>query len=186
MSISKDKFEATIRKYIKREGIEDLIKHLANSDFYTAPASRFYHSSHKGGLMEHSYNVFTELWKEVKNLDYDYDIETVAIVGLFHDLCKIGYYGTEMRNTKENGKWVKKPYYTIEDSLPFGHGEKSVFMIREFIKLNMEEIMAIRWHMCGFEPKEQYNVMSKAMSEFPLIILTHSADLKATYILEGR
>jgi len=182
--VSKIKFEETIRLYIKRDGIENLIEYLGKSDFYTAPASRMYHSDYKGGLCDHSYTVFRELQNECNS---DFTDETIAIVGLFHDICKVGYYGTEMRNTKnDKGQWVKKPYYTIDDKLPLGHGEKSIIMLLSFIKLTVEEMMAIRWHMGGYEPKENWGASSRAYSEFPLAVLVHCADMKATYIEETR
>lgn len=184
--ITREKFEKVARKYIHRKGIDDLLRAIADTDFYIAPASRMYHESYEGGLAYHSYNTFMELAKEVKKLDYisshDITMESVAICGLFHDLCKIGYYSVEMRNTKEDGKWIKVPYYTINDTLPLGHGEKSIIQLLQYIELTMDEMMAIRWHMGGYEPKENYNAMSTAYQEYPLAVLLHVADLKATYI----
>lgn len=171
-------------KETNREGINDLIEFLDRTDFYTAPASTKFHLAHEGGLLEHSLNVYKAL-KELTNGEWPED--TLKIVGLLHDICKINQYKVEMRNKKnEAGEWVKEPYYTTDDLMPLGHGEKSAMIISEFIKLSKEEMYSIRWHMGGYEPKENYNYISKAYEKYPLAVYTHMADLKATYIMENR
>lgn len=176
------KFEAVARQFIKREGIESLLSALARSDFYTAPASTRFHDSVKGGLVFHSMKVFNTLESDLDNNTEGITPESVAIVSLFHDLCKLGFYTEEMRNTKVDGKWVQVPYYTVDDKLPLGHGEKSVMMVLQHMKLTTQEMMAIRWHMGGYEPKENYNALGKAYEEFPLAVYLHLADMKATYL----
>jgi hypothetical protein len=110
-------------------------------------------------------------------------MESMILVALLHDVCKIGFYKVSSRNVKnEKGLWESVPYYSIDDSLPLGHGEKSVIMLLQDIKLTVEEMMAIRWHMAGYEPKENYNALSKAFSEFPLALELHIADMRATYL----
>ena len=69
----------------------------------------------------------------------------------------------------------------MDDTIPYGHGEKSVMMISEFIKLTSEEKYAIRWHMGFTEPKELYGAISNAYKKYPLALLMHEADLEATY-----
>jgi hypothetical protein len=180
----KERFKTICLDNIKRNGITNLLEMLDKTDFYTAPASRMYHGNYEGGLVDHCLNVYQILKEDTSSI---YSQETIAIVALFHDLCKVGYYGTEMRNTKDaKGQWVKVPYYTIDDKLPFGHGEKSVYMISEFLKLTVEEAMAIRWHMGGFEPTQAYSSISKAYQEFPLAVFIHTADLKATYLMDEK
>lgn len=177
----KERFEKIARTFIKREGIEKLLAKLEKTDFYTAPASTKYHDAEEFGLVKHSIRVFSELDCDVDGQGFNK--ESIAIVALFHDLCKLGYYTTEMRNKKdEKGKWIQVPFYTVDDKFPMGHGEKSVIMLLQYMTLTTEEMMAIRWHMSGFEPKENYQYLSKAYSEFPLAVYLHVADLKATYI----
>ena len=130
----KQEFLDLYDKYIKRDGADELKKYLMKSDFFTAPASSKYHCNHEGGLCEHSVNTFYRLLKNVQNeygKDWEkvYSYETIAICGLLHDLCKIDFYKLDYRNVKENGEWVKKPWYTREELLPYGHGEKSVYII---------------------------------------------------------
>ena len=177
----KKRFETIARTFIKRKGIDELLAKLEKSDFYTAPASTRYHDSEEQGLVKHSLRVFSQLDSDVEGKGFNK--ESVAIVALFHDLCKLGYYKIEMRNAKDDrGQWIKVPYYTVDDKFPMGHGEKSIIMLLQYITLTTEEMMAIRWHMGGFEPKENYGTLSMAYTEFPLALYLHIADMKATYL----
>ena len=167
-------------KQTNREGMENLIEFLKNkTDFFEAPASTRFHGSFKGGLLEHSMKVY-EILKQKAG-----DSESVRIIALLHDICKTNFYKVDYRNAKnEQGVWEKVPYYTIEDTIPYGHGEKSVMMISEFIKLTPEEIYAIRWHMGFTEPKELYTTIGQAYKKYPIALLTHEADLEATYFYD--
>lgn len=174
----------------KRDGIENLLAFIRKSDFYTAPASTKYHSCHEGGLLEHSMNVYkclkakrsNEIWKEhLENIPE----ESLILTSLLHDLCKTYFYVVDYRNKKnEDGVWERVPYYTIDDKIPYGHAEKSVMMIEEYIRLKPYERYAIRFHMGWSEPKELYNALGKAFSKYPLAIAVHEADQEATYLLE--
>ena len=170
-------------KVVKREGMDKLIDFLDRTDFYTAPASTRFHNAFEGGLAQHSLNVYKAL-KELTNGKWS--DETLIIVGILHDLCKINLYKVEIKKKKnqETGAWYQEPYYTSDDSMPLGHGEKSVMLISEFIKLTKEELYAIRWHMGGYEPKENYGYISKAYEKYELAVYAHMADIKATYIDE--
>jgi len=176
----KQEFKKIVRNNIKREGINELMTSLEKSDFYTAPASTRYHDSEEGGLVKHSVEVFDWLMKDYGD---KYDHETIALVSLFHDICKIGYYKVEMRNAKDDkGKWVQVPYYTVDDKLPINHACKSVIMLQQVIKLNNDEILAIASHMGLSEPKENYSTISKAFTECHLALHLHLSDMKSTYI----
>lgn len=168
-------------KITNRSGIDKLIEYLEESDFFTAPASTKYHLSKEGGLLEHSLNVYDELINEYGVSD---NIGSLIIVALLHDVCKANYYTLSEKNVKQDGKWVKESYYSVSDQLPIGHGEKSVMLIQKFIELTEEEIVAIRWHMGAFEPKENYALLNQAFNKYPLALYLHIADLKATYIKE--
>lgn len=181
MSVLQDRFEALAREFIKRDGLEEMLALLRKTDFYTAPASTRYHHSEPEGLVKHTLEVFDHLITDLKWEDFNK--ESVAIVALFHDICKIGFYKIEMRNTKnENGKWIKVPFYTVDDKFPYGHGEKSVYMIRDVMSITEEESMAIRWHMGLGEPKENYMYVQKAFAMFPLALHLHIADMKSSFI----
>lgn len=177
---------------IDRDGADKLLDWLEKSDFFTAPASTRRHSAYRGGLCQHSINVYKRLVK-ICEMEYGKDWqskvnpESVAIIGLLHDVCKVDTYVEDFKNVKdEDGVWRKKPYYRIEDSLPYGHGEKSVYIISAFIKLTREEALAINWHMGEFDIRVQNGsyLMSEVFYKYPLCFLTHLADLTATYLDE--
>ena len=179
----KERFLELLRE-TNRDGIEDLIKFLENSDFFKAPASTKFHGNYESGLLEHSLKVYDILENKVKNFDIELTMNTntLKIVALLHDICKTNFYKIDYRNAKnEQGIWEKVPYYTIDDTIPYGHGEKSVMMITEYIKLTPEEKYAIRWHMGFTEPKELYQSLGQAMKKYPLILLLNEADMEATY-----
>lgn len=168
-----------------RDGIEELIRYLQEeTDFFTAPASTKYHGAFESGLLMHSINVCAEL-----NLDPNskvYPTETLIIVALLHDICKANCYRTEKRNVKENGGWVEKQIYVFEDELPLGHGEKSLYLASKFIKLSDEEAAAIRWHMGAFDNafRGGDRGLNAAYEKYPLAVLLHMADMRATYLVE--
>lgn len=169
---------------INREGMGDLIKFLEGSDFFKAPASTKFHGDFEGGLVEHSLKVYDILCKKMENLEIELNVseDTLKIVALLHDLCKANFYKVDYRNVKNAaGVWEKVPYYTVDDTIPYGHGEKSVMMLTEYIKLTPEEKYTIRWHMGFSEPKELYNTLGQAMHKYPLILLLHEADMEATH-----
>ena len=190
---SKEDFLKIFDSQIKRDGADKLRDYLINSDFFTAPASTKYHCAFEGGLCDHSVNVYYRLLNNVKN-EYGENWqqvisnETIAICSLLHDLCKIDFYKIDYRNVKENGEWVRKPVYIKDEVLPYGHGEKSVYIIHSFIKTTREEALAINWHMGGFDSRVKGGdgSISEAFSKYPLIVLLHVSDLQATYIDENR
>lgn len=182
----KEEFIKLLRS-TNREGIEEVIQFLDKSDFYKAPASTRFHGSHEGGLLEHSMKVYEILKSNVQNavVDLNASDDTLIIIALLHDICKVNYYKTDYRNAKnERGEWEKVPYYTVEDTIPYGHGEKSVMMITEYMKLTVEEKYCIRWHMGFTEPKEAYGTLGQAYKKYPLALFLHEADLEATYLFD--
>lgn len=188
----KAEFTEIFKANIKREGAERLLDYLTNRcDFFTAPASTRFHSAYEGGLAQHSLNVYYCLKdylerERVKNTyKLNFSEETVAIVALLHDICKTDVYVKDFRNVKnEQGQWEKVPTYRYEDKLPYGHGEKSVYMISGFMRLTRDEAMAIRWHM-GFSGGEDSGLVGKALESYPLAFAMSTADMEATYFLEG-
>ena len=182
----KEEFLMLLRS-VNREGMDELINFIDKSDFFKAPASTRFHGSYEGGLLEHSLNVYKLLCEKVKNCPVEINVsqDSLIIIGLLHDICKANFYKVDYRNAKNSlGVWEKVPYYTIDDTIPYGHGEKSVMMISEYIKLTVEEKYCIRWHMGFTEPKELYNTLGQAYKKYPLALLTHEADLETTYFYD--
>ena len=179
----KEKFLELLKK-VNREGINEIIEFIQKTDFFKAPASTRFHGDHEGGLVEHSIKVYEILKHKVEtNIEpIKVSEESLIIIALLHDLCKANFYKVDYRNAKNAlGVWEKVPYYTVDDTIPYGHGEKSVMMITEYMKLTPEEKYCIRWHMGFTEPKEQYTTLGLAYKKYPLALLTHEADLEATY-----
>ena len=188
MSKNKDRFIETYQQHITRDGSTELLDWLdKRTDFFSAPASTRFHGAYNEGLVIHSLNVFDLLFKR-NEIEKDENPESVAIVSLLHDVCKAEFYKETTRNVKNEltGQWEKVPYYSIEDKFPFGHGEKSVYLVERFMRLKPTEAIAIRWHMGGFDDNSRvggYNV-ANAFGKYPLAVKLHLCDLEATYLLE--
>ncbi|MBP3360427.1 MAG: hydrolase [Clostridia bacterium] len=190
----KSRFIEIYSSNIKRAGADKLLEYLESpaSDFFTAPASARFHGAYAGGLAEHSINVYECLsdYMERDRVKNTYRLtasaESIAIAALLHDLCKINCYKPGFRNTKdETGKWIKVPTFEYDDKLPYGHGEKSVYIITGFMRLSREEAFAIRYHM-GFSGTEDPRNVGNAFEMFPLAFALATADMEATYFLEGK
>ena len=209
----KETFLEIYTERIKRPGADKLLEWLKSSDFFDAPASTRFHLCRPGGLVEHSVHVYERLRELrsnelARNSDgpvilTDEEEETIAICGLLHDLCRVNLYKQEPKNqktydaekVKSAQKWQVKHDdlgdfiwetvmgYTHDDRLPYGHGEKSVYIISGFMKLSREEAMAIRWHMGPWQDGEKQDA-GNAFSMFPLAAMTHMADMQATYFDE--
>ena len=183
----KEDFINIYNENIQRPGAQELLKWLNTTDFFTAPASTKFHCACEGGLVQHSVNVYDVLMN--KHFDKETDNkESFAICGLLHDICKAKFYKKSMRNVKneETGQWEKQPFYSVDDLFPYGHGEKSVFLIERFLRLNTNEAMAIRWHMGGFDDSARGGsfAISLAYEKYPLAVKLHLADLESTYLKE--
>ena len=201
----------TLMSTVKRDGIEDLLEYIRNkTDYFTAPASTRFHLSCEGGLLQHSLNVYdclyakreSPVWKNILEKVSD---ESLIIMTLLHDLCKVNYYTKSTKNQKtydaekvaaaskyqikhdDQGDfiWETVPCYEVNDQMPLGHGEKSVMLINCFMKLNAEELFAIRWHMGFSEEKALYKPLGEAMEKYPVVLALFEADMEATKILEA-
>ena len=192
---NKERFLEIYKSKITREGADKLLDYLlsSSSDFFTAPASARFHGAYSGGLLEHSLNVYDCLYDylsrdRVKNeYGMNYSEESIAIVSLLHDLCKIDCYKEGTRNVKgTDGVWKTVPTYEFSDSLPYGHGEKSVYIITGFMKLTREEAFAIRYHMGFSSSTDDARNVGSAFEMFPLAFALSTADMEATYFIEGK
>ena len=203
MEDKRQEFIDLIKQNVHREGVDKFLEWLDTTDFFTAPASTKFHSNYEGGLCQHSINVFNRLVKLLKS-EYGEDwtnhcsIESATLMGLLHDICKVNTFVKETRNVKEyhdfgtkqdsKGKfdWTEKEVYSVEDSLPYGHGEKSVYILTGFFKLTRMEAMAINWHMGGFDYRVKGGsfALSDVFYNYPVAFLLHNADMQATYLDE--
>ncbi len=190
---NKERFIDIFKSKIKREGSDKLLAFLCSdaSDFFTAPASTRFHGNYEGGLCEHTLNVYDCLCdildrERVKErYGIHYSEESIAIAALLHDICKVNFYAVSFRNQKNaEGRWESVPFYTIDDNLPYGHGEKSVYIASGYMRLTRDEAFAIRYHM-GFSGPEDANQVGKALEMFPLAFALCISDMEASYYIEG-
>ena len=190
----KQRFIDIYNEKITRPGADRLLDYLENKcDFFTAPASTRFHCAYEGGLCEHSLNVYdclksyldTDRAKNTFGLEFSE--ESIAVSALLHDVCKIDTYKVSMRNVKDDktGVWSKVPYYEYNDTLPYGHGEKSVYIVSGFMRLTRDEAMAIRWHM-GFSGTEDQKLVGNALHQYPLALALMIADCEASSFVEER
>lgn len=182
----KQEFERIVADNIYREGHVQLMEWLLSTDFFTAPASTRFHGAHEGGLVLHSLNVYSQLKKLCKWYECDASDESIAIVALFHDLCKVGVYKTEMRWRKDkNNQWEQYPTYRFEEDFAYGgHGAKSVFLVQSFMRLAPDEAAAINCHM-GQWDATTYSNPTEVYCRNKLAWLLHIADEAADFLMEN-
>ena len=181
----KEEFIEIYRSNVSREGSAPLLEWLQKTDFFTAPASSKFHCACLGGLVQHSVSVYHTMREKHFEEGKDSE-ESFAICALLHDVCKAQFYKESFRNVKNDatGQWERVPTYTFDDPLPYGHGEKSVYIANGYIRLTREEAMAIRWHM-GFSGTEDNRTVGQALQKYPLAFALATADMEASYFLEG-
>ena len=191
---NKERFIDIFKSKIKREGADKLLEFIcgSGSDFFTAPASTRFHGNYEGGLCEHTLNVYDCLCDILsrprvrEQYGINYSEESIAIAALLHDVCKINFYSVSFRNQKNaEGRWESVPFYTIDDNLPYGHGEKSVYIVSGYMHLTRDEAFAIRYHM-GFSGTEDPGTVGKALEMFPLAYALCVADMEASYFMEEK
>ena len=182
----REEFLSIFSQHVTRPGADKLLAWLDTTDFFRAPASTRFHGACAGGLLMHSLNVYHCLREHY--FEPGDSEESFALCALLHDVCKANFYKPGTRNVKNEaaGQWEKVPTFTIEDAFPYGHGEKSVFLIERFVRLKPAEAVAIRWHMGGFDDAARGGcfAISQAYDQYPLAVKLHLADLEATYLKE--
>lgn len=214
---SEEELKAKVEKFeqllgsVKREGMDKLLAMLRKSDMYRAPASTRYHDAVKGGLLDHSLNVYEALERKCHASPFDtleIPEESIIVTALLHDICKLYFYKETSRNVKhyepevvEEAKaqgiysrtdsqgefvWISERGYEVDDRLPYGHGEKSVMMIEQYIRLTGQERYMIRWHMGFSEPEKYWPVLSSAIEKYPGVLAIFEADMEAAHIMDVR
>ncbi len=205
LQANKARFIELAHKFIHRDGLEKLLNWLDKTDFFTAPASTKYHLCVEGGLCQHSLNVFDRMvglcnyyfgMEESDENVYNgpntdvegaFDMENIAVVALFHDICKANCYVKDFKNVKVDGKWQQQEYWKWDEQFVYGHGSKSVYMIQQFMRLYIDEAQAIRFHMGGKEDpltdicERQY---AQVFEKSKFAVLLHLADSMAAWLDE--
>ena len=182
--MSKDERIQQFKDFIKQDPevgkriTSEVIQWLDDHEYFTAPASTKYHGAYEGGLFEHSMNVTKALVRLTKDCQLKWESSSSPyIIGLFHDLCKIDNYVSE-------GLSAAPIYKYNTETVLKGHGDKSVMLLSSLMRLNMEEILCIRYHMGAFTEKEEWADYTRAIHMCPSVLWTHQADMIATHIWE--
>ena len=161
-------------EYIGTKSIDEVIECLDNTGYFDAPASTKYHGDYIGGLFDHSHVVTSSLLDLTEKLELKWERPiSPYIVGMFHDLCKCDDYVYNSASEKFEHR---------NDLILNGHGEKSVIMAQKLLDLTNEEIACIRWHMGAYDDKENWNILGRAIEEYPNVLYTHTADMIASKI----
>ena len=197
MNEKKERFIELLRS-TGRQGIEEVVNYLEKSGFFTAPASTKHHLSFEGGLMEHSMNVYDvamalrgPIVAMKPGVGECLSEKSIVIAALLHDICKANTYRkTKKWNMGDDGQWKQSDsYVTNYSEMPVGHGEKSLVILLSLgLKLSVDEIVAIRWHMgawdLAMQSYEAKSNINEASKRYPLLSLIQAADNMATHIME--
>ena len=183
-----DDFMTIVQSIQFKRSPDKLLQYLTQSDFFYAPAARSHHDAQQGGLYNHSkkvYNAMRILNKVSKNKTDD---QSLFYMGFGHDICKINIYKEKQQWFKDqHNKWQSKPGWQIVDPFPVGHGQKSIIIMLKYVQLTNEQMLAIRWHMGGFDNyvRDQIgkHTYAQAQDATPLTRMLHIADLMAVAIL---
>ena len=147
---------------------------FGETDYFEAPASAKFHGSYEGGLFDHSYAVAEELrhLTDALGLKWERD-KSPEIIGYFHDACKINFY----QHSSATG-----PYTYRDDGVFSGHGEKSLLMLLQHLKLTQEEILCIGYHMGAFVDQKEWPYFRKACQQYPNVLYAHLADMMVSQV----
>lgn len=188
---------------IERDGIEDVIKFVEESNYFNDPASVNHHNNYVGGLADHSLNVYQillnyqKIYPELKELD-----DSLKIVALLHDIGYVNCYqkvsknqpmkGADGKNKKdEYGKliWVEKEGFEFypEAQLPYSPGHLSTVIIKKYMKLTKLEDLAILWQRGIYDqPQHMWYTVDRAVKKHKLIMLMQYAKKEATLFYDKK
>lgn len=170
----KKQFRQIMGKVFRKEELDMMEGDMEWLGFFDMPASVNHHGNYDGGLFDHSVCVTNCLLSLTKRLELKWENErSPYLVGMFHDLCKCDNYVKD-----KDGEWT----YNKKQKLS-GHGDKSIIMLQQYIKLSEEEMLCIRWHMGAFDDSKMWEFYSRAVREYPNVLYTHTADMMASQIL---
>ena len=188
---NKERYLKLLEEVLHEEDFNNIKDWLESGDFFSAPASTKYHLHGEGGLCQHSLNVYDCLSKKLKDWGLEYPENSIRIVSLMHDWCKINVYVKSTRRVPPErsgtGKWETEEVWIKDDAYHLGHASKSVYLIQQFIPLNMLEIEAIHSHMGSTDLSTMFNSfdLNSIFSVNPLAICLHLADMESSYLMEG-
>ena len=131
----------------RKPQVQKFIDLLHNeTTWLTSPASTKYHLNIEGGLLQHSVGVAETLLRIKDTLAPHISDESSIIVGLFHDVGKVGmpgkpYYIPEVKDGVATGK-----YSINQELVSMGLALRSLYLVSQYMPLNDEEAQAIAYH----------------------------------------
>jgi len=169
---------------VRKNDFSDFIRMLeSKTSWLTSPASTKFHLNKEGGLLEHSVGVAETLLRFRETLAPQISEESCVIVGLLHDVGKIGMPG-KPRYIKNDNEWEIKHRNTTYKINPkevyMGLAVRSLYLIAKYISLSDSEAQAILYHDGQYVEGNR----EVAHHEMPLTLLVHFADLWTSHIFE--
>jgi len=164
----------------RKDDFDRFISFLENeTSWLTSPASCKYHLCEEGGLLKHSVGVALTLLKFRKTFAPEISEESCVIVGLLHDVGKIGM-PQKPRYLKNCNTESKSNYVINPQGTEMGLAVRSLYLISKYIPLSDSEAQAITYH------DGQYIAENKCVAhkEEPLTLLVHWADYWTAHIHE--
>ena len=163
-------------KYSTLNISKEFIDYLKEQGFFAKPAAIKHHGNYQGGLFDHSLMVTQSLTNMTNAMDIKWqNPRSPFVVGMFHDLCKVDDYTFKY---EDSGKFFE---YN-NDKILNGHGDKSLIMLSQFLKLTEEEILCIRYHMGAYQT-DDWTSYDKAIRKYQTVLWTHTADMYASKVL---
>jgi len=180
-----ERYSALKAKVVKRkDSFNAFIQMLeTETNWLTSPASTRFHLHEGKGLLRHSVGVAENLLKFRDFLAPQIPDESCVIVGLFHDVGKVGVPGKPLYIKNENEWEVKKrgiAYKINPEVVQMGLAARSLYLVSKYIPLSDAEAQAILYH------DGQYVEDNKCVAhkEEPLTLLAHWADYWTAHIFE--
>ena len=180
-----ERYQGLKNKVVKRKKEFDSFINMLEKDssWLTSPASTRFHLNKESGLLEHSVGVAETFLKFREALAPQISEESCVIVGLLHDVGKIGMPG-KPRYLKNDNEWeIKKRNMTYKvnpEEVYLGLAARSLYLIAKYIPLSDSEAQAILYHDGQYVEANR----ESAHHETPLTLLAHFADLWTAHILE--
>ncbi len=178
------RYEELKEKVQERKKHFDTFIHFleAETSWLTSPASTRFHLSEESGLLKHSVGVAENLLRFRYEFAPAMSEESCVIVGLFHDVGKIGMPGAPLYIPNENEQEVKRGirYRINPEVVDMGLALRSLYLTSKYMPLSGAEAQAIAYH------DGQYIDANKVIAhkEEPLTLLLHWADYWTAHIYE--
>jgi hypothetical protein len=178
MSLEEEYDQLKVKVVERKKDFDDFIDFLeSKTTWLTAPASVRYHLSEEKGLLKHSVGVAKTLLRLRELLTPQLSEESCVVVGLFHDVGKVGMPDAP-RYLKKGDKFVYN-----KNQVEMQIANRSLYLVSKYIPLSDEEAQAILYHDGQYIAENRFI----AHRECPLTLLLTFADTwTAAVYEEGR